>query len=213
MPRRCSICSHSKRRQIDSALASGDPIRGISRKYRVSEDALSRHKSHVAEAVSRAAEKREENIGETILQRLENLCTKTENILAAAERSGDGRLALQAIKESREMLASIYTLTQRLATDNSQGCVIRVIFGDPSQAGNGETVDARPVTPRRALPPPTAIGSALIVREAPGPAASEPAPSPTPTVTRVAPQAPPPRPAPRPDPYPFSRLDEVFGRR
>jgi hypothetical protein len=54
MPRACSICHHKKKRDINRELVRGTAIRGISRKFRVSEDALSRHKAHVKSAIERA---------------------------------------------------------------------------------------------------------------------------------------------------------------
>jgi len=55
--RTCSICSHQKRKEIDKAIAEpGSSIRGISRKYKLSEDALKRHldNGHIADKIIKA---------------------------------------------------------------------------------------------------------------------------------------------------------------
>jgi len=67
VPRVCTLCSHKDRLKIDSALVSRASIRGISRNFAVSEDALCRHKAHVGQAIVRAIEKHEEALGESIL--------------------------------------------------------------------------------------------------------------------------------------------------
>jgi hypothetical protein len=121
MPRTCTICSHDAREEIDSALASRASIRGISRDFAVSEDALFRHKAHVAGAIVKASEKREEFIRESIMARLEKLYQRGKRVLDDAERSGDGRLALQAIRETREALAGVFALANKAAR-GGRGC-------------------------------------------------------------------------------------------
>lgn len=62
MARRCGVCSHPDRRDIDSILIEGGvSLRGVSRKYLVSEDSLSRHRrNHLPKiAIQEATESRE----------------------------------------------------------------------------------------------------------------------------------------------------------
>lgn len=120
MPRTCSICNNSSRKQIDAALAGGEPIRGISQKYRVSQDALYRHKTHVAEAVTRASEAREVSVGETVLKRLESLYIRASKILDQAESAGDLRTALAGIHEARELLGGLFRLASETAPASTQ---------------------------------------------------------------------------------------------
>lgn len=80
-----------------------------------------RHKAHVSVALAKIAEKREESIGESVLARLENLYRRGERVLDEAERSGDGRLALQAIRETREVLAGVFTLANKAAERGGGG--------------------------------------------------------------------------------------------
>jgi hypothetical protein len=57
MPRACTICIHPDRPAIDMALVNERAIRETSAIFRVSEDALSRHRSeHIPAALARVAE-------------------------------------------------------------------------------------------------------------------------------------------------------------
>jgi hypothetical protein len=49
MPRVCTICTHPERAAIDQALVGGESAPRIAAKYRVSEDAVTRHRAHMAE--------------------------------------------------------------------------------------------------------------------------------------------------------------------
>ncbi len=55
--RPCSICVHKNRCQIDEEYLKTTDIRGVARKFRVSEDALGRHisKGHISKAIQAAA--------------------------------------------------------------------------------------------------------------------------------------------------------------
>ena len=44
MPRVCTVCTHDQRAAIDQALVNGKGVRETSALFRVSEDAVSRHK-------------------------------------------------------------------------------------------------------------------------------------------------------------------------
>jgi hypothetical protein len=75
----------------------------------------------------KAPEARQESIGESIRGRLENLYRRGEKILDEAERSGDGRLALQAIRESREVLAGVFALASKAAEVKGTEIQVRVV--------------------------------------------------------------------------------------
>jgi hypothetical protein len=119
MPRTCLACSSPNREAIDTALASSEPLRNIAKRVSISPAALLRHKAHVSVALAKTAEKREQSIGESIMARLEKLYQRGERVLDEAERSGDGRLALQAIRETREVLAGVFALANKAAEANT----------------------------------------------------------------------------------------------
>jgi hypothetical protein len=43
MPRKCTICRHTKRREIEADLRAGLPYRNVARRYDISPQALWRH--------------------------------------------------------------------------------------------------------------------------------------------------------------------------
>lgn len=99
MPRKCSVCLSSQREDIDRALVGGEPLRGIARTFRVSEDALGRHKPHVSTTLAKAAEIVEEAAADDLATYISGLRQRTERIVADAEASKDGRTALLGCRE------------------------------------------------------------------------------------------------------------------
>ena len=49
MPRKCTICRHAQRHEIEADLQAGLPYRDVARRHSISKDAVSRHRaSHVS---------------------------------------------------------------------------------------------------------------------------------------------------------------------
>jgi hypothetical protein len=109
MPRRCSICSHEDREEINAALLAGESLRGISRKFFGSvkaEDALARHREHLPLHLVKASEAAEVIQADTLLDRLLSLNAETMAILHEARtgRIKDNELALRAIARAEKQL-------------------------------------------------------------------------------------------------------------
>jgi hypothetical protein len=112
MPRRCSVCTHPDRENIDEALVGATAISAIAAKYRdISEDALGRHKANHLPAKLVMAEKAKEVAqADNLLEQVRDLQGRALAILDQAEMSGDLRTALGAIREARgnlELLAKL----------------------------------------------------------------------------------------------------------
>jgi hypothetical protein len=111
MPRRCTVCSHAEREAIDEALVAGTALSALSAKYRVSEDAVGRHKSNHLPAKLVMAEKAAElAVADNLLTQVRDLQARAYGILDKAEGAGDLRTALGAIREARgnlELLAKL----------------------------------------------------------------------------------------------------------
>jgi len=111
MPRHCTICDHEQREVIDQALVAGESFRGLSAKYRVSEDALARHKErHLPVTLAQAHQAQEVARADDLLGQIKELRDKAYGILSRAEADGDLRTALAAIREARgclELLAKL----------------------------------------------------------------------------------------------------------
>jgi hypothetical protein len=115
MPRTCTICTHADRKAIDGALVGGGVFRELAAKYRVSEDAIARHKaSHLSATLVKAAEAEDAYRADDLLAQARALQAKAIGILDRAEAAGDLRTALSAIREARgnlELLAKLLEQT------------------------------------------------------------------------------------------------------
>lgn len=115
MPRKCSICTHPDRDAIDLALVGGEPLRGISRTYSVSEDSLTRHNaSHLPAALIQSRDAAEVTRADSLLANLQQLQQRTLAILSKAEKSGELRTALTAIAQARANLELVARLLGQL---------------------------------------------------------------------------------------------------
>ena len=111
MPRSCTICQHPQREALDLALVGGAALSETAAKYRVSNDAVSRHKANHLPTKLVLAEKAAE-VAEAgdLLGQVQDLQARTLAILEAAEASREHRTALGAIREARsnlELLAKL----------------------------------------------------------------------------------------------------------
>jgi|SRR6516165_7728077 transposase len=107
MPRTCLACSHSERDAIDKALATGEPLRNIAKHVSISPAGLLRHKSHVAQAIVKASQNREERLGDSLLDDMRRVQRKAWELLYRTESDGDHRGSIVALREVRECLQSL----------------------------------------------------------------------------------------------------------
>ena len=111
MPRTCTICYHECLEEINRALVEGTAFPALVAKYRVSKDALSRHKvNHLPVTLVKAQEAQEVANADDLLEVVRNLQSRALTILGRAEGVGDLRTALGAIREARgnlELLAKL----------------------------------------------------------------------------------------------------------
>ncbi len=111
MSRTCTICSTRSRESIDRALVAGAAFPALAAKYRVSEDALGRHKAnHLPAALVKAHDSEEVSRADDLLGQVRNLQGRALAILEKAEAAGELRTALGAIREARgnlELLAKL----------------------------------------------------------------------------------------------------------
>src|SRR5215472_15250580 len=114
MPRTCRACTSPERAAIDRALATGKPLRNIAKRVSISPAGLLRHKSHVSEAIVRAGERREEHLGDNLLDEMRRVQRKAWQLLDRAESEGDHRGAIIALREVRECLESLGAMLARI---------------------------------------------------------------------------------------------------
>jgi hypothetical protein len=115
MPRKCTICQHPQRADIDAALVNGDMFRVLSRRFSCSEDALRRHKAeHVPAHLAQAQDAQDVAQADTLLAQVRTLQRRALDILDKAENAGDLKAATSAIREARECLALLAKLMGEL---------------------------------------------------------------------------------------------------
>jgi len=107
MPRTCLACSSPEREAIEKALVSGEALRNIAKRVSISPAGLMRHKSHVAQAITKASAKREEDFGDNLLGEMRRVQRKAWELLARTESEGDHRASIVALREVRECLESL----------------------------------------------------------------------------------------------------------
>jgi hypothetical protein len=134
MPRAFTICRHEKREEIDEALVSAEPYRGISRRFAVSEDAVQRHKkAHLSAKVVKAVARREERRGDSLIEKVDALTVRThallDEVFPETRESGQKvkpRDVAAVVREVREMLRLTAQLTGQLKGD---GATVNVGIG------------------------------------------------------------------------------------
>ncbi len=105
MPRQCSICAHPEHDAINAALVGTASIRDIAALYRVSQDALGRHKAdHLPLTVAKAEATRQVeqargvvDAGLDVVAQLRAINGVTLHVLKEARERHDGELALKAV--------------------------------------------------------------------------------------------------------------------
>ena len=113
MPRTCLACASPERREIDKAIVAGEPLRKIAENFPISMTALHRHKPHVSQAIVKAEEKREERLGDNLIEGMSRIQRKLWEILAKMEASGDHRGEVVALREVRETMESQNKLLEK----------------------------------------------------------------------------------------------------
>lgn len=117
----CKICSHIKRLEIDRAIVSGGSMAGIARRFGVGYDSLVSHsQSHMSKQLATAMEKKELEHNFDLLQRIDTIIVRAEDIFHRNYKKGKDVTALMALNSQKgtiELLAKIsYSLHQaRLA--------------------------------------------------------------------------------------------------
>lgn len=110
MSPRCTVCSHPDIEDLNAQLVEGGAsLRGIARKYLLSEDALSRHKKrHLPQAVAQAAQEKGTEQGADQLSRIRTAEEKLSryesialNLANQGAKQGDAQLVLRALAEAR----------------------------------------------------------------------------------------------------------------
>jgi 3-methyladenine DNA glycosylase Tag len=113
VPRKCSLCIHERRYDIEQAMLAGGSYRVVAQRFAVSRDAVVRHRRHLPAVLARAQEVKEVAHGDSLLAQLRDLTAEAQRLKAIAEEAGDYRAALAAVRE----LCRIVELMAKLSGD------------------------------------------------------------------------------------------------
>jgi hypothetical protein len=115
MPRICTVCTNPAADEINKALAAGRPMRQLAALYRVSADAMERHRAdHLPASLVKSKEAQDEARATDVWKELRALRSKAVSILVQAEQQGDLRTALMGIREARACLEVLAELEGEL---------------------------------------------------------------------------------------------------
>jgi hypothetical protein len=87
MSRKCSICNHDRRQEIEHTLLRGESHRVVAQQFTVPRGAVARHLKHVSSALTEARKLREVEDGKSISIQLRELKIEAEQIKARADRA------------------------------------------------------------------------------------------------------------------------------
>lgn len=112
MAGKCTICMHPNKLDIERAYARGRSLASIAREFGVGEAPLRNHcPDHVSRQMMQHIRKQEAIQSTTLLSDIQDLISRTKQILTKAEEKGQNHLALKAIGEARNS----YDLLLRIA--------------------------------------------------------------------------------------------------
>ena len=105
MPKPCTVCTHTKRADIDRALMAGVSYRTLAAQYGPSPSALCRHVRHLSRYLDRAHHHEDLKYHQAVLDKLDLLEVRLTRVFQDANQSNSLRVALECIKEHVKVLA------------------------------------------------------------------------------------------------------------
>ena len=114
MSRKCCICNHDRRQEIEHTLLRGESHRAVAQQFTVSRGAVARHLKHVSTALTEARKLREVEDGKSVWIQVRELNIQAEQLRAKADRAGDYRAALAALREKTRIVELEARLTGQL---------------------------------------------------------------------------------------------------
>ena len=113
MVKRCSICNHPSRKEIDRGLMAAVPYRTLAGQFSLSLSALCRHSKHLARHLELQRRHEDQTHQAAMLERLELLNTRLDRLFNSAFDQRALHVALGCIRESLRLTLQ-KTLLERL---------------------------------------------------------------------------------------------------
>jgi outer membrane murein-binding lipoprotein Lpp len=125
VPRRCTICDHSQRADIDTALLAGEAYRSIAQRFAISADSVWRHKSeHLPSSLTQAKEAETVSNADDLLAKVASIETEAKRIAKKAEAAGDLRTAMSGVRE----LARLVELLAKLRGELNEKQTVNIVI-------------------------------------------------------------------------------------
>jgi hypothetical protein len=135
VPRTCTVCSSTRRLEIDAALLSGAAFRHIAQRFRLGAWCVYRHKrQHLAVHLVKAKDAAEILDADRLIEHLQSLRAETLGVLAAAKRSRDPQTMLKAIARAEAQLRLAAELLGELDQMRGAAVGVTIVLGKEDQA-------------------------------------------------------------------------------
>jgi len=157
----CSICRHSRRKEIDKALVAGETQRSIASRFKnASRPSISRHKAHIAPHLARALKRAKAEAvataeahvadeiasGNDLVADLRKLITEAQDIAREARKTKNLSVAMSGIDKQSRVLELIAKLTGQL----DESTRVNILIAQKQAAAEADTVAVTAATQRLA---------------------------------------------------------------
>jgi hypothetical protein len=105
MIKRCSVCNHPARAEIDRELRAAVPYRTLAGQFSLSTSALCRHSKHLARQLEVERRQEDQSHQDAIIEKLALLEARLDRLFNAAADFRSLHVALGCIRESLRLLA------------------------------------------------------------------------------------------------------------
>ena len=105
MNKRCTVCKHTERPEIDRQLIRGLPYRALAEQYGLSSSALRRHTKHLAGALDRQRRHQDQANLTALLERLDTLNARLDRLFNTATDQRALFVALGAVREAIRLVS------------------------------------------------------------------------------------------------------------
>ena len=114
MVKRCSVCSHPSRPEIDRGLMNAVPYRTLAGQFDLSTSALCRHAKHLARALEAQRRHQDQFHQDALIEKLALLDTRLDRLFNSAADFRSLHVALGCIRESLRLLSLLERLRHPL---------------------------------------------------------------------------------------------------
>lgn len=125
MPRACTVCQSGHRAAVDRALNTCTALAVLARRFRVSPDALLRHKKHATQCTDVLPAAAPTGI-DSLAVELDNIASDLARLQADCENRDDVRAAVQVLRERLGLLRTRAELENTIK--GSPGAKVNVAF-------------------------------------------------------------------------------------